>query len=181
MNIRIATIKDAKEICEIYKYYVENTHISFEYIAPTVQEFEIRIANTLENYPYIVCEVDGKIVGYSYASRHMERASYSWNAVMTVYVDKNERGCGIGSELYRRLIEILQRQNIKNVYGIITSGNDKSIAMHQKIGFKINAVYHNAGFKNGKWLDVTWVEKNISEYDVPPKEFVPFREICKEF
>lgn len=177
MKIRVATVDDAREISEIYKYYVENTHISFEYTAPTVADFEGRIAKTLQNYPYLVYIIDEKIVGYAYAGLHMERAAYGWNAVLTVYVDKNHHHKGIGTELYNALIDILVQQNIKNVYGCITSGNDKSIAMHEKIGFVVNAVFHKSGFKNGAWLDVTWVEKQIGDYDVPPKAFVPFSEL----
>lgn len=181
MKVRLATVEDAKEISEIYKYYVENTHISFEYIAPDAQEFEKRIAKTLESYPYLVCEDDGKIVGYAYASRYMERVAYDWSAVISVYIDKDQSKKGFGTALDQKLIEILQAQNIKNVLGCITYGNKKSIEMHEKQGFKINAIFHNVGFKNGQWLDTTWVEKQIGEYDVPPKAFVPFSKLCKDF
>ena len=54
MNIRIATTEDAKELLSIYKYYVENTTITFEYDTPTIEEFKNRIKNTLVKYPYIV-------------------------------------------------------------------------------------------------------------------------------
>lgn len=177
MEIRLATIRDATEIAEIYKYYVENTHISFEYIAPTVKDIEGRIANTLVNYPYLVCTQDEKIVGYAYAGRHLERFAYSWNAVLSVYVDKNHRFKGYGKALYVKLMEILATQNIMNVYGCITSGNDHSIYMHEKLGFVVNATFHKSGFKNGSWLDVTWVEKSIGNYDIPPKDFIPFSKI----
>lgn len=181
MNIRIANLQDAKEISEIYKFYAENTNISFEYVAPTAQEFEKRIANTLANYPYLVCEDDGKIVGYAYASRYMERVAYDWDAVLSVYIDKEHRNKGYGKALYQAIIKILVAQNIKNVLGCITYGNKKSIEMHEKLGFKVNAIFHNSGYKNGQWLDTTWVEKQIGEYDVPPKAFVPFSEISKDF
>ena len=36
MNIRIATAEDAKELLSIYKYYVENTTITFEYDTPVL-------------------------------------------------------------------------------------------------------------------------------------------------
>lgn len=177
MSMRIATIKDAKQISDIYKYYVEHTTATFEYIAPTPEDFEGRISSTLEKYPYLVYEVDGKIAGYAYAATHMVRAAYSWNAVMSVYVDGKYHKQGIGTKLYNELICILIKQNIKNVYGCITSGNDISISMHEKMGFVINATFHNSGFKNGKWMDVTWMEKQISAYDIPPKPFTPFPEL----
>ena len=60
----------------IYSYYVENTAISFEYTTPSLSEFEERISNTLENYPYIVLEDDGLIRGYAYAGVFKGRALY---------------------------------------------------------------------------------------------------------
>lgn len=177
MSIRVANIHDAKEISRIYKFYVENTHISFEHIAPSAEEFEKRIETTLENYPFLVYEIDNKIIGYTYASRHIERASYGWNAVMTVYVDSDYHKKGIGTKLYKKLIEMLCKQNVQNVYGCITSGNDKSMEMHKKLGFEVNGVFHKTGYKNGQWLDMTWVEKTIGEYKVPPENFLPFSKI----
>ena len=76
--IRIATKEDAKALLDIYKYYVEQTTITFEYETPSVEEFERRIENTLKKYPYLVEEEDGKIYGYTYAGPFKERAAYDW-------------------------------------------------------------------------------------------------------
>ena len=177
MNIRYASIFDAPQIANIYKYYVENTHISFEYTAPSEKDFEKRIASTLKSYPYLVWEENNSILGYAYACEHISRAAYNWNAVLTVYLHKDCHSKGIGSSLYAKLFEILKAQNVKNVYGCITSGNEKSIAMHQKLGFEVNAVFHNTGFKNGHWLDVIWVEKQIGDYNTPPPQFIAFEKL----
>lgn len=66
--IRQATPEDAQRLVEIYGYYVANTAISFEYEVPSLEEFRSRIENTLEAFPYLVVEEDGKIWGYAYAS-----------------------------------------------------------------------------------------------------------------
>ena len=63
MVIRAATREDAGSLLKIYSYYVENTAISFEYVAPSLDEFSKRISSTLEKYPYIVLEDDGLIRG----------------------------------------------------------------------------------------------------------------------
>ena len=65
---RTASTEDAKDILDIYSYYVINTAITFEYEVPTIEEFRSRIEHTLERYPYIVAVKDGKIFGYGYAS-----------------------------------------------------------------------------------------------------------------
>lgn len=58
MRIRLATPADATELVAIYKPYVENTAITFEYDVPSVEEFEGRIRKTLLRYPYLVIESD---------------------------------------------------------------------------------------------------------------------------
>ena len=103
MNIRIATAEDAKELLSIYKYYVENTTITFEYDTPTIEEFKNRIKNTLVKYPYIVAEKDNKIYGYAYASAFKERRAYDWAVETSIYVDVDSSKQGIGRLLYNEL------------------------------------------------------------------------------
>jgi len=67
--IRPVRKEDAADIVAIYAPYVTDTVISFETKVPTPEEFAKRIENTQKNYPYLVCELDGKVVGYAYASR----------------------------------------------------------------------------------------------------------------
>lgn len=76
-TFRLATPDDAEVLQAIYAPYVETT-VTFEYVAPTVEEFRQRIIDRVSVYPYIVCEEDGVPVGYAYASRLYERAAYAW-------------------------------------------------------------------------------------------------------
>ena len=76
--IRFATEEDAEELLRIYSYYVENTAITFEYDTPALDEFKYRIRTIKAMYPYLVSEVDGKIVGYAYANTFKDRAAYDW-------------------------------------------------------------------------------------------------------
>ncbi|MBL7806572.1 MAG: GNAT family N-acetyltransferase, partial [Saprospiraceae bacterium] len=68
MNIRIAQIQDCPAILDIYTYYVQQTAITFEYETPSLTEMENRMTYTQAKYPYLVAEVDQRIVGYAYAS-----------------------------------------------------------------------------------------------------------------
>lgn len=57
-TFRLATPDDAEVLQAIYAPYVETT-VTFEYVAPTVEEFRQRIIDRVSMYPYIVCEEDG--------------------------------------------------------------------------------------------------------------------------
>lgn len=78
IQIRTATLEDAPALREIYKDYVENTALTFEYEVPTQETFRTRITNVLERYPYLVAEIDGQIVGFAYASVFRARPAYDW-------------------------------------------------------------------------------------------------------
>lgn len=99
------TIRDAiaefdAEVCrDIYAPYVGNTAVSFEESIPSVEEFESRIRSTTATHPWLVMEVDGRVVGYAYASRHRPRAAYRWTAEVTVYIDARHQRAGIGRRL----------------------------------------------------------------------------------
>ena len=101
--IRDANIADAERLVEIYSYYVLNTSVSFEYEVPSVAEFENRIKMTKERYPYVVCILNDKIVGYAYAGAYSSRQAYNWTATTSVYVDKDYRSVNMTKENLKNL------------------------------------------------------------------------------
>lgn len=86
LHIRTAQISDAEELLAIYKPYIENTAITFEYDVPSIEEFANRIKTTLKRYPYIVAELNGKIVGYAYAGVFKGRKAYDWSVLKQVFI-----------------------------------------------------------------------------------------------
>ncbi len=164
-QVRMATIQDAKQILSIYAYYIQNTTNTFEYTVPTTGEFAARIAEVLEKYPYLVYEENGKIYGYAYAHQFMVRAASRWGAELSVYLEKEAQGKGIGRILYQTLTDILKMQHVVKLYGCIEGSNQKSIAMHERMGFCETARFENCGYKHGKWLDLVWLEKTIGDLE----------------
>ena len=183
--IRVAELSDASELQKIYSYYVENTAISFEYIPPTVEEFTERIRNTKKIFPYLVAEIDGKVVGYIYASKFAGRPAYDWSAESSIYIDKDHRRMGIGKKLYEELERILILQNVTNLYaGASDPMEDEdeyltrnSQHFHEAIGFEVVARFHGCGNKFNRWYNVIRMEKFISEKKCPPEKFIPFSEL----
>jgi phosphinothricin acetyltransferase len=178
MKIKLAVPEDAAELLAIYENYID-TPITFEYERPTLSEFVRRIVDTLENYPYLVGIENDKIVGYAYAHRLQTRPAYQWSAELSIYLVPQSSGHGLGQELYSCLIELLKIQGVRTVYGCVTSPNPRSEAFHEKLGFRRIGRFHNAGYKNGVWHDISWFEKNIAQYD-EPEPLIPFREIPGE-
>ncbi len=166
--IRSATVGDAERLLEIYGYYVENTAISFEYDIPSLCEFEDRIKHTLEKYPYLVLEEDGKIFGYAYAGVFKARAAYDHCCEVTIYIDHNCKGKGYGKALYAALEEALKKIGIINLYACIGDPIEEdeyltkdSEHFHAHMGYTKVGDFHRCGYKFGRWYNMIWMEKII--------------------
>nr|UWI51727.1 GNAT family N-acetyltransferase [Clostridioides difficile] len=177
VKIRLAKETDAEEILEVYTPYITNTAITFEYDVPNISDFKNRIKTICSKYPYLVCLIDEKIVGYAYAHEHNERTAYQWNAGLSIYVDEKFVSCKIGIALYNSIIDILKLQNIQNLYVSITSPNIKSERLHQHFGFKLCGTYHNTGYKFGSWHDVMLFEKYIGTHPIKPDYIKTIKQI----
>lgn len=168
MKLRFATEKDCRSLLAIYAQYID-TAVTFECRLPSEEEFAGRIRAIACNYPYLACEEQGRIVGYSYAHRQMEREAYQWNAELSIYLDRAFTSQGLGRRLYGALLELLRLQGVKTVYGGVTLPNAGSEELHRALGFQLLGIYHHTGFKCGKWHDVGWFEKALAPYaDNPP-------------
>ena len=179
ITIRPARLEDASEILKIYEPYIKKTTITFEYEVPSLEEFRSRMTGIIGAYPYLVCEADGKILAYAYAHRFHERAAYQWDAELSVYVDEEYTGLGMGKALYHALMEILKLQNVKNAYALVTSPNERSEALHLGMGFRLEGLNRETGYKMGKWLDVSCFVKNIGTHECDPEGILPFAGIEK--
>lgn len=164
MNIRFATPADTSAILSIYAPYITDSVITFEYDVPTVSEFAERIQTIQKQLPYLVAEVDGRILGYAYASRHRDRAAYQWSVDTSVYVHPDGHRRGIARQLYTILLDTLCRQGYYNVYAGITLPNLKSEAFHQAMGFKPVGTYASVGYKFGAWHDVGWFQLTLQPH-----------------
>lgn len=169
--VRDATPDDAERILEIYAYYVENTAITFEYTTPTPDEFRERMRCTLRRYPYLVIERAGRILGYAYAGAFVGRAAYDWSSALTVYLDPDARGCGLGREIYEALEKRLRRMGVLNLYACIGYPETEdeyltrnSAQFHAHLGFSEVGRFRRCGYKFGRWYDMIWMEKLIGEH-----------------
>ena len=166
--IRKATEEDAGALLGIYAPYVD-TPVTFENEVPSIEEFVRRIREISSFYPYIVCEMEGRVVGYAYAHRQMERAAYQWNVELSVYVENRFVGRGIGKRLYRVLMEWLERQHVKTLYASITLPNEASVALHRSFGFREVGICRQAGYKCGRWRDVMWMDRHLGPMEGEPR------------
>ena len=179
ITIRTATLSDAQALLNIYSPYVEHTAITFEYDVPSVEEFASRIQNTLQKYPYLVAEKNGRLLGYAYASPFHERPAYDWAVETSIYVDQNIKHQGIGRRLHDALEDALRSQGILNMNACIAYPPDEneyldknSVEFHTHMGYRLVGEFYKCGYKFHRWYNMVWMEKLIGNHlsdQKPPK------------
>lgn len=187
VNIRIATPADASAVRRIYGPYILETAVTSEYEVPEVEEFERRIANTLQRYPYLVAELDGTVVGFTYAAAFRPRVGTKHAVETSIYVQKDLKRGGIGGRLYRTLGNLLLLQNIYNMNACIAYCEPEdeyvpktSRLFHEKMGYKPCATFTNCSRKFGRWYDLLFMEKLlVDEFPSEDKPFIPFPELSQ--
>jgi phosphinothricin acetyltransferase len=177
--IRLATERDADTVHAIYAPVVLESATSFELEPPTVDEMRGRIAKTLERFPWIVCDRDGRVLGYAYASPHRDRAAYQWSVEVSVYIDGIARRSGVGRALYTSLFALLRVQGFHNAYAGVALPNPASVAMHESVGFRSVGVYRRVGHKMGAWHDVGWWSLAIGDHPGSPSPPLPIAEALR--
>jgi phosphinothricin acetyltransferase len=168
VRIRLANDGDAEAIAAIYRPVVEGTAISFETVAPDPHDISRRLSETMTEYPWLVCERDGQVAGYAYATRHRVRAAYQWSVDTSVYIAEAHKRSGVGRGLYQSLFAILAAQGFFNAFAGIALPNPSSVGLHEAMGFEKLGVYRNVGFKLGEWHDVGWWQLQLRPDEKTP-------------
>lgn len=178
-RIRLATLDDASGILAIYAPVVQNTFISFETEVPDVTEIQSRISKTLEQYPYLICEIDGSVAGYAYGSAFRSRRAYQWTTEVTVYVNENFQRRGVGRALYTALFEVLRQQGYYNAVGVIALPNAGSVTLHEIMGFEKIGVFRNMGNKLDDWHDTGWWQLELQTMPNNPPPPTPIQQVVE--
>jgi len=177
-KIRLAEKHDVPGILEIYSPFILETSVTFEEIVPDEDSFWERIQGILAELPYLVCEIDGRIAGYAYASAYRSRASYRWSKEVSVYVHPDFRRRKVADALYTSLNDIVRYQGIADLLAIITMPNEPSVTFHEHFGYRKCGEFSNVGYKLDQWQNVGWFELFLQDENKAPKDWIiPLNEV----
>ena len=177
-KIRLAEKRDVPGILEIYSPFILETSVTFEEIVPDEDSFWERIQGILAELPYLVCEIDGRIAGYAYASAYRSRASYRWSKEVSVYVHPDFRRRKVADALYTSLNDIVRYQGIADLLAIITMPNEPSVTFHEHFGYRKCGEFSNVGYKLDHWQNVGWFELFLQDENKAPKDrIIPLNEV----
>jgi L-amino acid N-acyltransferase YncA len=170
--IRDATEADLPAIQAIYAHHVLTGVASFEEVPPSVDELRARLASVRNHgLPYMVAEIDGEVAGYCYATPYRPRAAYRNTIEDSIYVSDAYRGRGLGRVLLQALIERCEAGPWRQMVAVIADGGSGgSLSLHQQLGFELIGTLKAVGFKHGRWLDSTLMQRTLGAGATTPPD-----------
>ncbi|MBP2237731.1 phosphinothricin acetyltransferase [Sinorhizobium kostiense] len=176
-TLREAAAADLPAITHIYRESVLNGVATYEITPPSEAEMAMRFTTiTGSGYPYIVAlDERNAVLGYAYASAFRTRAAYRFLVEDSIYLAPEARGKGIGKALLEELVERCTALGFRQMVAVIGGAHPASIALHKGIGFEYQGLMRATGFKHGRWLDTTIMQRPLGEgmETAPPEGHYP--------
>lgn len=168
--VRDAEDADMEAVQAIYARHVLTGLATFEEVPPSADELRARRAAVIgAGLPYLVAELDGAVVGYSYATAYRPRPAYRHTIEDSVYVADGLGGQGVGTALLQELVVRCEGGPWRQMLAVIgNSGNSGSIALHRRMGFRPVGTLGSVGFKLGRWVDTVLMQRPLGEGDGSP-------------
>lgn len=172
MRIESARLADAEAIAAIYAHHVVHGTATWELEPPSPAEMEARIARTLDGgWPWLVARGEtGEVLGYAYASQLNPRPGYLHACENSIYIDHRRMGEGLGTALLGALIEASEAAGFRQMVALIAGTEPASIALHARAGFVHCGGLKSVGRKQGRWLDLVYMQRALGQGDSTPPE-----------
>ncbi|MCF7804659.1 MAG: GNAT family N-acetyltransferase [Candidatus Marinimicrobia bacterium] len=155
MKIQKMAPEDWPDVERIYLQGIKTGNATFEQESSGWEEWD----KTHREDCRLVAKIDGDIVGWAALSDISDRCVYAGVSEVSIYVDPNYQGKGIGSRLMEKLITESESAGIWTLQAGIFPENRASIRLHKKHGFREFGTREKLGKLDGEWRDVVLLER----------------------
>ncbi|MEW9549795.1 N-acetyltransferase family protein [Nonomuraea sp. NPDC050783] len=162
--IRLATSADLEAVAAINAHYVAHTVITFEEHPPSVADWHGKLGElTARGLPFLVADLGGEVAGYAYAGPWRPKPAYRHTVEDTIYLAPGHVGRGLGGRLLSALVAGATAAGLRRMIAVIAdAGDERSIALHRRHGFTEAGRLTEVGFKLGRWVDTTLMERPLT-------------------
>jgi len=159
INIRPYKTEDTQAILAIINHTILHSTALYDYAIRSYEQQKNILEDKInKNFPVIVAELDGNVVGFGMYSEFRFREAYKFTVEHSVYVNENFHGKGIGKLLLQELIVLARKQNLHTMIAVIDSENQGSVEFHEKFGFKTVGIIEESGYKFDRWLHSVFMQ-----------------------
>ena len=160
--VRKATVEDLFSITEIYNHAIRTLTATFDVEEKTMEDRrEWFDSHQDPNFPLLVVEEGGEILGWGCISPFRPRAAYRFTGETSIYIRDDAHGQGLGSRIMEGLMELASESDLHTLTAVIANGNEASIKLHNKFGFEVVGQLKQVGYKFDDWIDVVLMQKML--------------------
>ena len=170
LSIRRAGADDSAAIAALYAPFVATSQATFEEVPPDAAEVARRISGGEIDYPWLVAEEDGRLLGYASSGCFRQRSAYRWAVETGVYVAESAQRRGVARALMAGLIDALVEAGFVTAIASISLPNAASAGLHEALGYTLAGTIKAPGYKLGAWVDIGYWQRDLAERVVPPRE-----------
>lgn len=155
--VRDAVEADLGACAATYDHEVAHGYATFDTEPQGTAPFERLVADPAAHL--LVAEVAGSVAGFAYSSRFRPRPAYDRTREVTVYLRPEAQGRGVGRALYDVLVSRLDAEGMHRLLAMVAQPNPASMRLHAAYGFEPAGTMSEVGWKLGRWVDVTVLER----------------------
>ncbi|HQE33999.1 MAG TPA: N-acetyltransferase family protein [Flavobacterium alvei] len=159
IQIRVYQPEDTQAILDIINHNILHSTALYDYNIRSYEQQQTILEEKInKNYPVIIAELNGQVVGFGMYSEFRFREAYKFTVEHSVYVNKDFHGKGIGKLLLQELISLAKKQKLHTMIAVIDAENQSSVEFHEKFGFKTVGIIKESGYKFDRWLDSVFMQ-----------------------
>ncbi len=143
------------EVARIYEAGIATKNATFETKVPDWDFWDKAHRNDCR----FIARINNRIAGWAALSNISDRCAYSGVAEVSIYVDPEFRGMGVGDKLMNALVIESELNGIWTLQAGIFPENIASIKLHHKYGFRTIGTRERLGKLDNKWRDVLLLER----------------------
>ena len=163
MIIRKANRSDVPAMREIFNEVLRNSNSIYREEEVSLEERYTWFDEKIDHgFPIFGAYEGEKLIGYAGYGTWRAAQGYRKTVELTIYVDSSVRGKGTGKALMQTIIDEATKDGFHVMIGAIDSANQSSIDFHKKFGFAETARMPEVALKNGKWLDLVFMQRTIA-------------------
>ena len=144
------------EVARIYAEGIATGNATFETGVPPWEAWD---RSHLPAHRFVAVDGDGRVVGWVAVSPVSDRCAYEGVVENSVYVDSSAQGRGVGRRLLEALVESTEAAGIWTIQTGIFPENEASVAVHERVGFRVVGRRERLGRLAGTWRDVLLLER----------------------
>ncbi len=169
-HIREAQASDLAVIREIYNQGIEDRIATLDSDLKTDDAMREWFEEHGDRYCILIAERDDRTVGWASLNPYSHRCAYKGVADLSVYVEREARGTGVGSALLASIEVQAKRNDFHKIVLFALAANGASQKLYRKMAYRDVGVFEEQGRLDGRFVDVIAMEKIL-------KPFVLF--VCK--